>query len=133
MKALFVIAALSLAPAVSLASGHSDLHVSLPANPGMATVQPGVQVVTGVDDELFYTDHHYWLRRDGAWYRARHHGDAFVYVEADSVPSVLVGFSPGQFLHHHSGHGGHHGGYDGYDDGYGHHGAGGHGSHGNGC
>lgn len=139
MKKLFLIATLSLAPALALASGHADVHFALPENPTMAVVQPGVQVLVGLDDEVFYSNHHYWLRREGAWYRARHHGDAFVYVEGDQVPSVLLGFAPGQYLHYHPDHGGHHDGdgtddrYDGvYDDGYGHHGSGGHGGH-NGC
>jgi len=147
MKRLLVTVALSLAPALALAgghdggqgvhgsgdaggAGHADVHLALPANHTRAVVQPGVEVVVGLDDEVFYTNDHYWLRRGGGWYHATHHGDAFVYTDSGDVPSVLVGIPVGQYRHYR--HGGAHTG-DGHD-GHGQHGAGGHGgSHGNGC
>lgn len=138
MRKLLVTAVLSLAPALALGGGHADVHVSLSANPTMAVVQPGVQVVVDQDDEIFYTDQEYWLRRGGGWYHARHHGDAFVYAEVGQVPSMLVGLPVRHYRHYHGG--GMHDGYDGYDDGYGDHGGGGHGhgyggghGHGGGC
>ena len=128
MKRLLITIGLTLAPAFALANGHADVHLSLPDQPEMAVVQPGVQVVVGQDDEVFYTNHHYWLRRDGAWYHARHHSDPFVYAEHHHVPAVLVDLPLRQYGHHdsHAGYGG-----DAYD-GYGHHGSGGCGGGGHG-
>jgi hypothetical protein len=127
MKRLLITVGLVLAPAFALGGGHADVYLSLPERPEMAVVQPGVQVVVGQDDEVFYMNHHYWLRRDGAWYHARHHSDPFVYAEHHLVPAVLVSLSLGQYSHYHS-----HAAYDGdgvyYD--YGHHRSGGCGGHG---
>lgn len=128
MKRLLMTAALALAPVLALGAGHADVHVSLPQNPEMAAVEPGVQVVVGQDDEVFYMNHHYWLRRDGGWYHAMHHSNPFVFVENDQVPSVLVDLPLGHYrhYHHHAAHG------DAYYDGYGHHGYGGCGGGGHG-
>ncbi len=130
MKRLLITVALTVAPAFALGASHADIHIALPASPAMAVVEPGVQVVVGQDDEVFYTNHHYWLRRDGGWYHARHHGDAFVYVESHHVPSGLVSLPLGQYHHYHPGAA--YAGDDGYDDGYGHNGSGGCGGHGGG-
>ncbi len=130
MNRVLITVALTLAPAFALGSGHADIHIALPASPTMAVVRPGVQVVVGQDDEVFHTDHHYWLRRDGDWYHARHHGDAFVYVESHHVPSELLNLPPGQYRHYHPGAG--YAGDGGDDDDYGHHDYGGCAGHGGG-
>jgi hypothetical protein len=123
MKILLITVGLALAPAFALGSGHAEIHVALPQSPEMAVVQPGVQVVVGQDDEVFYTNHHYWLRRDGGWYHAGHHSDPFVYVESHHVPSALVSLPLGHYRHYHAHHA--YAGDDGYNDGYGQHGCGG--------
>jgi len=123
MKRLLITITLALAPAFAFGSGHADVYLSLPERPETAVVQPGVQVVVGQDDEVFYTNHHYWLRRDGAWYHARHHSDPFVYAEHHNVPTALVNLPLGHYRHYHP-----HAAYAGadvYHDGYGHHGSGG--------
>ena len=61
------------------------------------------KVVVGQEDEIFYTNHHYWLHRDGGWYHARHHSDPFGYVESITAtfygpswaPAVAFGFQQG--------------------------------------
>ena len=130
MKRLLMTVGLALAPAFALGSGHEEVHIALPQNPEMAVVQPGVQVVVGQEDEIFYTNHHYWIHRDAGWYHARHHSDPFVYVESRHVPSALVDLPLGHYRHYHS-----HAadvGDDMYYDGYGHHGSGGCGGGGHG-
>ena len=139
MKTLPVIAVLFVAPVLALAGGHAAFHVTLPERPTLAEVQPGVQVVLGVDEEVFFAGQQYWVRRDDGWYRAKHHTEAFTHVESDHVPSALVDLEPGQYRHHRPAAG--HDEEDGYDDGHdhgseyqgGHGGCGGHGSHGHGA
>ncbi len=129
MRRLVITAALMFAPALALASDHAEIHIAFPTPPTLTVIQPGVQVVVDHDEEIFYTNHHYWARRDGDWYRASHHGDAFTYVESRHVPSALTQLEPGHYRHYHGGAAHGHG-----DDGYGYGGNGcGHGSgHGHG-
>ncbi len=115
MRRLAVTAALILAPALALAGDHAEIHIAFPTPPTLAEIQPGVQVVVDHDQEVFYAGHHYWHRRDGDWYRASHHGDAFTYVESRSVPSALAQLTPGQYRHFHPAHGHGHA----YGDGHG--------------
>jgi hypothetical protein len=129
MKRLLITFSLVLAPALAFASDHEEVHIAL-QSPEMAVVQPGVQVVVGQEDEVFYTNHHYWLHRDAGWYHARHHSDPFVFVESHHVPSALVTFPLGHYRHYHAHHA--YAGDDGYNDGYGQHGSGGCGGGGHG-
>lgn len=135
MKRLFITAALCLAPALALAGDHASFHVTFQGQPSLAVIQPGVQVVVDHDEEVFYTGSQYWVHRGGAWYRARHHSQAFAYVEAGHVPAALLSLELGRYRNyrpggghggghgggpaggHGGGHAGGHGGDDGYDDG----------------
>ena len=80
MKSYFVAAALWLVPVLALPGDRAEIRIALPGPPTLAVIQPGVEVVVGLDDEVFHMKHQYWLRRDGDWYRARHHTDAFMYI-----------------------------------------------------
>ncbi len=126
MKSLVITAGLLLAPAIAAASDHASLHVAFAAPPTLAAIQPGVQVVVDNDEEIFYAGQYYWIQRDGGWYHAHHHADAFTYVDNQYVPTTVVNLGQGHYRHYHPGahHGqGHHGGsaylYDGYGPGYG--------------
>jgi hypothetical protein len=88
----------TLAPAVPLAQVEVRIQVGLPAVlPPLVVVQPGIQVVQGLDEEVFYVNGYYWVRRGGYWYRTRDHRGTWVYVEPRRVPPGLVRIPPGQY------------------------------------
>jgi len=79
-----------------------DMHITmgLPAElPPMVVVQPGVRVVSALDEEVYFIDGWYWVRRGPHWYRARDHRRAWTWVEPRRVPVVLVRIPPGQYRH----------------------------------
>jgi hypothetical protein len=131
MKRLLLISALVLAPALALAQQHTAFHIAIARNVRLAPVRPGVQVFLDLDEDVFYSQEQYWVHRDGDWYHAVHHRDAFTYVEPESVPQELLTLSPGEYAHH-APMGGHDDDDYGYDD-YGshaaHHASGGCGGH----
>jgi hypothetical protein len=97
--ALLFFFALSTLPGSARAQVAVQIHVGLPVAPPLVVVQPGVQVVENYDEEVFFTNGWYWVRRDGGWYRARAPRAAFVYVEPRRVPVTLVRIPPGQYRH----------------------------------
>ena len=101
MKALLLAAACSTAllssPALAQVSLRVELGVPLPPSPALVVVQPGIQVVAGYPEEVFYVDNHYWLRRDQGWYRSIHPRTGFVYVAPARVPPGLVRLPPGHY------------------------------------
>lgn len=102
MKPLFRIAAVA---SIALASAaHADalfetrITVALPpVLPRLVVVQPGVQVVEDLDEEVFYVDGWYWVRRGNFWYRARDHRRTWVYADPRFVPPGLRGIPPGHY------------------------------------
>ncbi len=100
-RRLVLLSALALlSPALALAQAQVRIHVDLPpVLPPLVVVQPGVQVVQDFDEEVFFVDGYYWIRRDGRWYRARDHRAAWVYVEPRHVPPGLVRIPPGRYRH----------------------------------
>ncbi len=71
-----------------------DLPVVLPA---LVVVEPGIQVVPGVNEEVFFVDGSYWVRRDTRWYRSHDHRSGWVAVESRGVPPRLVKIPPGHY------------------------------------
>jgi hypothetical protein len=125
--ALALAAAFGL-PALARAQASVDIHFALPVVlPALVVVSPGVQVVPEVDEEVFFTDGYYWVRRDDRWYRSRVHTGGWVLVPGRAVPARLVKVPPGHYKrwkpakhdrdeHHdreHGGHGGKHKGHKG--------------------
>jgi hypothetical protein len=74
-----------------------QLGVPLPPSPTLVVIQPGVQVVAGYPEEVFYQGGYYWLRRDAGWYRSSRPDAPFVVVESHSVPPTLVKLPPGHY------------------------------------
>jgi hypothetical protein len=68
-----------------------------PVLPHLVVVEPGVQVVEDLDDEVFFVDGWYWARRGNLWYRARDHRQAWFYVQTRYVPRGLQRIPPGQY------------------------------------
>jgi len=78
-----------------------SVHLALPVQPPLIVLEPGVQVVTDFDDEVFLVSGAYWLRRGPYWYRTRRPGAAFIYVPAPRVPVVLARLPPpGHYKHY---------------------------------
>jgi hypothetical protein len=74
------------------------ITVALPVVlPRLVVVQPGVQVVEDLDEEVFFVDGWYWVRRDNFWYRARNPHAAWVYAEPRFIPPGLRRIPPGQY------------------------------------
>jgi hypothetical protein len=52
-----------------------------------------------MDEEVFFVDRYYWIRRDGGWYRSPSHRGGWVLVPARAVPGRLVKIPPGHYKH----------------------------------
>jgi hypothetical protein len=65
--------------------------------PPMVVVQPGVQVVTELDEEVYFVNGWYWVRRGPHWYRTHDHRGQWVWVAPARVPVALVRIPPGQY------------------------------------
>lgn len=94
---------LLLASVVALpAFAQVQISVQLPiitfnAPPPLVVVQPGVQVVENNDEEVFFVDDFYWVRRGPRWYRTKDHRGGWVVVDGPGVPPSLVRMPPGQY------------------------------------
>jgi hypothetical protein len=90
----------ALAPA---AQAQVSLHIDigLPVAPPMVVVQPGIQVVEGFREEVFFAKGWYWCRRPNGWYRAHGPRDRFDFVEARRVPGELARFPEGRYRNWH--------------------------------
>ena len=96
--ALALLTALMAAPARAEAILQTSITIALPTVlPRLVVVEPGVQVVEDLDDEVFFVDGWYWVRRGSFWYRARDHRRTWVYVEPRFVPRGLQRIPPGQY------------------------------------
>jgi hypothetical protein len=92
-----VVTILSL-PSAASAQVSVAVHLDLPAVlPALVVVQPGVQVVPQVHEEVFFVDGWYWARRDARWYRARDHRGGWVVVEDRAVPATIAKVPPGKY------------------------------------
>jgi hypothetical protein len=93
------LAAALLAPALALAQASVQLRLDLPVvMPQLVVVQPGIQVVPNVEEEVFFTSGWYWVRQDGGWYRSHSpRGGGWYYVQPERVPHGLVKIPPGHY------------------------------------
>jgi len=71
--------------------------------PPMVAVRPGVQVVSELDEEVYYVNGWYWVRRGPHWYRTHDHRGQWVWVAPARVPVALVRMPPGQYRRLHRG------------------------------
>lgn len=95
---------LVLAAALSAAPVFAQVQITIPlptitfsAPPPLVVVQPGVQVVEDYDEEVYFVDSWYWVRRDGRWFRARDYRGGWAVVDAPRVPATIVRLPPGQY------------------------------------
>jgi hypothetical protein len=75
-----------------------EIRVALPEQVELAEIQPGLQVVTRLDLEVFAQDGVYWLRHSGRWFSSRRPLEGFQAVEPRGVPAVLAALAPGRYL-----------------------------------
>jgi hypothetical protein len=81
--------------------GQASFTLALPTVlPPLIVVQPGVSVVSNMNDEVFYADGYYWARQDRYWYRSHDHQRGWVVVEDRYVPAPIVRSPPGQYRHY---------------------------------
>ncbi len=93
-----VMSASSLAPLPAAAQVSISINFDLPAVlPPMVVIEPGVQVVPRVNEEIFFVDGSYWVRRDTRWYRSPDHRRGWVLVEPRYVPRRIYGYAPGTY------------------------------------
>jgi hypothetical protein len=84
--------------------GGATFTLALPTVlPPLIVVEPGVSVVSNMDDEVFYSDGYYWARQDRGWYRSRDHRRGWVMVEDRYVPPPIYRAPPGQYRRYHGG------------------------------
>jgi hypothetical protein len=101
MRNLFLaatVAASFLVPHPASAQVSVTLRLDLPVVlPRLVVVEPGIQVVPDVNEEVFFVDGFYWVRRDDHWYRSRDHRSGWVVIEPRGVPPRLVKVPPGHY------------------------------------
>jgi hypothetical protein len=90
--------ALCLVAQSALAQAQVQITMGLPVVlPPMVVVQPGVQVVTELDEEVYFVGGWYWVRRGPHWYRTHDHRGVWVWVAPARVPAALVRIPPGHY------------------------------------
>jgi hypothetical protein len=104
---LSVLAALA-APAAASAQAYVSVQVGLPAivvpaAPSLVEVEPRVEVVQDIGEEVFFVDGYYWARHGDGWYRAHDRRARWGYVEPHRVPGALVRIPPGYYRNWHPG------------------------------
>jgi hypothetical protein len=77
-----------------------SIDLGFPEPPPLVVVSPGVQVVPEYEEEVFYTNNWYWVRRGDAWYRTRDHRGGWVPVRPNYVPVFLNRAPPGRYNHY---------------------------------
>ncbi|MFL5310380.1 MAG: hypothetical protein ACJ79H_08015 [Myxococcales bacterium] len=90
--------ALSLLAQPAGAQAQVQITMGLPVVlPPMVAVRPGVRVVSDLDEEVFFVDGWYWVRRGPHWYRTHDHRGVWVWVVPARVPVSLVRIPPGRY------------------------------------
>jgi hypothetical protein len=94
---------LSMAATSARAQVRFQIDIGLPVAPPLVMVEPGIQVVEGFRDEVFFSLGWYWCRRPDGWYRSRSPQARFAWVEARRVPRGLVRMPVGHYRNWHHG------------------------------
>jgi len=104
MQAGLIALALALTPSGAHAQGFINLQLGFDMRPALQPVGPGIQVVEGIGEEVFFSNGWYWCRRPNGWYRSPVWGARFEWVEGRFVPGGLRGFPIGRYRNwHHEG------------------------------
>jgi hypothetical protein len=100
MTRYVLLIALVAAPA---AFAQVNVTVDLPtfrfeAAPPLVVVEPGVQVVPGYHEEVFFVNGHYWTRRGGRWFHTGDWRGGWIEAQPHYVPPALVRIQPGRYV-----------------------------------
>jgi hypothetical protein len=93
---LLLTLAILLFPAI--AHAQVAIRFGWTAPPPVVEVSPGVQVVEDSGDEVFFTNGHYWVERDGRWYWANDYREHWVPARG-AVPVFLRNHHRGEYAH----------------------------------
>lgn len=79
-----------------------EISIQLPsitfsAPPPLVVVQPGVQVVEDNDEEIYFVENYYYVRRGPRWYRTRDHRGGWAVVDGPGIPPTLVSMPAGKY------------------------------------
>lgn len=97
-RTLLVLASLVSVPAYAQVQINFQLPtITFSAPPPLVVVEPGVQVVEDNDEEVFFVDNYYWVRRGPRWYRTRDHHGGWVVVDGPGVPASIVRVPEGKY------------------------------------
>ncbi len=96
-KILLATLLLAVVPVAAPAQVQVQIQIPLPVAPPLVAIRPGVEVVEGFGDEVFFQGGWFWLRRGPAWYRSREPRVAFVAVQPRYVPVYLRQLPPGRY------------------------------------
>ncbi len=77
------------------------IELGLPVAPPLVVIQPGIQVVEGFQEEVFFHRGWYWCRRPDGWYRSRSPQARFGWIDARRVPGALVRMPAGRYRNWH--------------------------------
>jgi hypothetical protein len=99
MKRLIAFLALGLSIVPFTAQAQVGVHIDLglPARPQVVEVEPGVRIVEGVPDEVFFSGGWYWCRRGDGWYRSRSPRAHFFWVDPHRVPRAFARTPEGHY------------------------------------
>ncbi|MBK9515986.1 MAG: hypothetical protein IPO09_01285 [Anaeromyxobacter sp.] len=86
--------ALALLAAPALAQDPEELRIALPDVPQLGPAASGVQVVKGIDLEVFFAAGAYWVRQDQGWFSTRLAEEPFVLTDPRRVPAALLAHRP---------------------------------------
>jgi len=91
--------ALSLLPVAALAqvSFHIDIGGPPAQPPPVVEVEPGVTVVEGAPEEVYFSGGWYWCRRGDGWYRSRSPRAEFRWVDRRYVPGPIARVPPDRY------------------------------------
>ena len=96
-KILLATLLLAVVPVPAPAQIQVQIQIPLPVAPPLVVIRPGVEVVEGFGDEVFFQGGWFWLRRGPAWYRSREPRAAFMVIEPRYVPAYLRELPPGRY------------------------------------
>lgn len=97
MKSLGLAALLVAIPTVGSAQAQISVNIGFPEPPPLVVVSPGIQVVPEYEEEVFFVNNWYWVRRDGYWYRTHDWRGGWAPVRRGWVPANLMRMPPGQY------------------------------------
>ncbi len=90
------------APGSAQISVGAGIHIDIafPEPPPLVVVTPGVRIVPEYDEEVYFVNNFYWVRRDDVWYRTSRYDGGWRPVRRVYVPATLVRIPPGRYRHY---------------------------------